>query len=166
MANLPHLGYNQKGLELPLQAELMKAEASRITQLITHGVTAALMGILLTTAPDSGVVFTASDKLPGWPGTYGIFFTLAGLNLLCRVLWKKKTRNIWWPLLLVALCYLLFGSLFLINFGIWVATGLEGPTPLTYPIAIYFGYFALLLLHIEASKPATKERKNGGSTVG
>lgn len=164
MANLPHLGY-KGGIELPLQVELVKAEASRITQLIAHGVIATLMGSMLVISPRSSVVFFYTDNLPGWPGVYGIIFALAGLNLTVRVVWKKRTRNIWWPLIFVAVCYLIFGGLFLINLGKWVAVGMSGPPPVVYPIAVYFGYFALLLLHIEASKPANKERQYGGSTV-
>jgi hypothetical protein len=164
MAHLPHLGY-KTDMQLPLQAELMKAEASRITQLITHGVVATLMGLMLTVSPRSDVVFFYTNDLPGWPGVYGIIFALSGINLTIRVVWCKKTRNIWWSLVLVAVCYLIFGGLFLINLGKWVAIGMHGPSPIVYPIAVYFGFFALLLLHIEASIPAKKERQHGGVTV-
>lgn len=156
MAHLPHLGY--KGdIELPVEKELVKAEACRIAQLVTHGVISIVLGALLLPAPESIEVFIYSDALPGWPIVWSVLFILGGLNVVIHVVWLKRSRRIWWSLVFMAVSYLLFGCLFLFNLGKWVALGMQPPAPIAYPIALYFGFFALLLLHIEASKPAKKE---------
>jgi hypothetical protein len=164
MVNIPHLGYH-KEIPVPEQEELVSAEASRITALITHSVIATILGSLLLVAPKSDIVFQYTDDLPGWPEVYSVLFVLSGVNLFIRVVWIKKTRDIWWSLIFLCVCYIVFGGLFLVNLGKWVAAGHSGPTPLAYPIALYFGFFALLLLQVEASKPAKKERRNGGSSI-
>lgn len=156
MAQLPHLGYKGQ-IELPVEKELVKAEAGRITQLIVHGAISVTLGILLLPAPDSIELFIYSDALPGWPLLWSTLFILGGTNLIVHVVWLKKSRRIWLTLVFMAISYLLFGSLFLFNLGKWVALGMHPPAPIAYPIALYFGFFAQLLIHIEASKSAKKE---------
>lgn len=166
MTHLPHLGY-RGGVEVsvPNNAELVKAEASRITELITHGSISIVLGTLLIFAPESDAVFIYANSLPGWPWLYSSMFIIAGVKTLIHVVWLKKSRNIWWTLVFMSIAYLIFGGLFLLNLGKWIAIGMNGPAPIAWPIALYFGIFALLLIHIEASKPAKKERHNGGTAV-
>jgi hypothetical protein len=163
MANLPHLGLGARGtLELATQPELVKAEAGRITQLIVHSGVAMVTGVLLLPSPNSLAIFNnRTDEVPGWPVFYAVWFFVAGANLLVRIVWKKKTRNIRWPLIFMATPYAILVLLFFSNVIIWLVRGLEGPTPVSYPIPIYVGYFVFLLLHMEGSKPAYKERRNG-----
>jgi TRAP-type C4-dicarboxylate transport system permease small subunit len=149
-------------MSLATQPELVKAEAGRITQLIVHAAIAMTTGILLIPSPNSLAIFNnRNHEVPGWPVVYAVWFFLAGTNLLIRVVWKKKTRHIRWPLILLSIPYAILVLLFFSNVLIWLIRGLEGPTPVSYPIPIYVGYFIFLLLHIEGSKPANEERRNG-----
>jgi hypothetical protein len=163
MANLPHLGLGPKGkIELATQPELVKAEAGRITQLIVHAGIAMTTGILLLPSPNSLAIFNnRTHEVPGWPTLYAGWFFVAGTNLLVRVVWKKKTRNIRWPLILMAVPYAFLVLLFFSNVLIWLVRGLTGPTPVSYPIPIYVGYLIFLLLHMEGSKTTHKERDYG-----
>lgn len=167
MGQLPHLGYKSGlAVDVPDQGDLFKSEASRITELLTHSGISILFGLLLIPAPRSDSIFLyVGDSLPLWPGLWSVLFIVAGFNLAVRVVWLKKSRNIRWSILFLVVNYALYGALFLLNFGKWIALGMTGPAPTIYPIALYFGFFALLLLHIEASKPAKKERHNGGTPV-
>ena len=161
MSNLPHP--HTGPIKVPKNEELITAEASRITQLMAHGVIAMLLGFLLLIAPKSDSIFDYVHDLPGWPGLYSRLFVITGINLCYKVIWSKKTRNIWWSLVLVSVCYAIFGGLFILNVAKWILSGFEGATPVAYPIAIYIGYFVLLLLQLEASKSAPKEQHNGRS---
>lgn len=159
MSNLPHP--HSGPIRVPKNEELITAEASRITQLMAHGVIAMLLGFLLLVAPKSDSIFDYVHDLPGWPGLYSCLFIIAGANLCYKVIWSKKTRNIYWSLVFVAVCYAIFGGLFIVNVAKWVLIGFEGVRPVMYPIALYVGNFVLLLLQVEASKPAKKEQHNG-----
>lgn len=164
--HLHHSQSHSQNIVVPPTQDLLRAEATRVTQLVIHGVILFVTGGLLNVSPIGSPAFVLARTLPGWPWLYGTACMLIAINLLYWVMWRKTTRGITYSLVLVAASYFAFGMLFLTNVGVWIAQGFVEPPPVAYPIGIYFGLFSFVLLHMEASKPVKKkERLNGKSRV-